>query len=134
MDADYQKMISIRGFLSIGIGILSILLPLIIAGIVWTIMVYVLAVYLLLSAGLEFFALSKLREAGINTKPYMYEAFFSIVLAVLLFIMPATFGLALVRAIGILIFLASAGFIFREWKTNPPTEYLNTQNSQDDNN
>src|SRR5574344_839652 len=49
-DSTYQQVISIRGISSIVIGILAILLPLIIAGIVWTIMIYILGVYLLLSA------------------------------------------------------------------------------------
>lgn len=122
-DTDYRRMITIRGFFSIVVGFLAVFLPLLIAGIVWTVMIYVLGVYLLLSAGSELFALTKLKEAHIDTKPYMYEVFFSIGLAVLLFIMPAAFGVIIVRIIGILIFLASAGFIFREWKNKPLLVY-----------
>ena len=129
-DTDYQRLISIRGFTSIAIGVLAVLLPLLIAGIVWTVMIYILAVYLLLSAGTELFALSKIKEAGIETKPYMYEVFFSIGFALLLFIMPAKFGLIIVRILGILILLAAAGFIFREWKNKPLIVYPEQKNLQ----
>ena len=130
-DTDYQRLISIRGFTSIAIGVLAVLLPLLIAGIVWTVMIYILAVYLLLSAGTELFALTKMKKGGIDTKPYMYEVFFSICFAVLLFIMPAKFGLIIVRIIGILILLAAAGFLFREWKNKPLIVYPEQDTSSD---
>jgi len=128
-DTDYQRLISIRGFTSIAIGVLAVLLPLLIAGIVWTVMIYILAVYLLLSAGTELFALSKMKEAGIDTRPYMYEVFFSIGFALLLFIMPEKFGIIIVRILGILILLAAAGFIFREWKNKPLIVYPEQEES-----
>lgn len=132
-DADYQKIITIRGFISIAIGIIAVLLPLLIAGVVWTVMIYILAVYLLLSAGSELFVMTKMKAAQINTKPYMYEVFFSIGLALLLFIMPAAFGLVIVRIIGIIIVLLSIGFIIREWKNSPLTIYAESNDTSDTN-
>ena len=46
-DSDFAITITIRGIISIIVGLLAILLPLIFAGVIWTIMVYILAFYLL---------------------------------------------------------------------------------------
>jgi len=118
-DPVFEKLILIRGIGSIAIGLCAVLLPVIIAGIIWTVMIYVLAVFLLFSAGSGFYALTRMKEAGIETKMYLYEIVFSAGAAVLLFIMPAQIGLVLVRILGVVIFVLAAVFIFREWKNNP---------------
>ena len=83
-------------------------------------MVYMLAIYLLLSAALEVYGTIKLRSENINTKMYVAEITVSVVLAFILFIVPAQVGLILIRIIGIGACIAGIGLIVWE-RTNRTT-------------
>lgn len=122
-DPDYTKLITVRGIVSIVIGALALFLPLFIAGVIWTVMIYILAVYLLASALLELYGTTKMKQAGIDTKPYIGEFIGSILLAIILFLLPAEIGTVLVRILGIIIFLFGIGFLVWEWKTRPVIVY-----------
>jgi len=115
-DANYRKVIIIRGILSIVIGILAIILPLAIAATIWNIMLYILGAYLLISAGLEIYATMKLKNNGIELKPYYGEIIGSIILAIILFLIPITLGLILIRICGAILILFGIGVIIWEWK------------------
>ncbi|AEE17573.1 DUF308 domain-containing protein [Treponema brennaborense] len=116
-DPYYRNAIIIRGILSIIVGLLAIILPLAIAGFVWTVMTYTLAVYLLVSAGIEIYAALKMKAAGIPVKPYYSEIVVSVILAIVLFIIsPSTLGTTLIRICGVLLILTGIGVIFWEWK------------------
>ena len=83
-DSNFVKAITIRGTISIIVGVLAIFLPLVFAGILWTVMVYSLAFYLLISSGMEIYSTIKMNQFGINTKPYIAEIIGSIVIAIIL--------------------------------------------------
>lgn len=122
-DSDFAMTITIRGIISIVVGLLAILLPLVFAGILWTIMVYTLAFYLLISSGLEIYGAIKMQKVGINTKPYIAEIIGSIVIAVILLIIPAEIGTLIVRLLGVAIILVGAGLLFFETRHKPLVVY-----------
>lgn len=113
-DSDFAITITIRGIISIIVGLLAILLPLIFAGVIWTIMVYILAFYLLISSGMEIYGANKMKKVGINTKPYIAEIIGSIIIALILLIIPAEIGTLIVRLLGIAIMIVGIGLLFFE--------------------
>ena len=86
-------------------------------------MLYVLGAYLVLAAALEIYGVIKLRTEGVNTKPFITEIIASIVLAVLLFSVPAAIGLTLIRIIGAGACIAGAGILIRELRNKETVIY-----------
>ncbi len=113
---NFKKIITIRAITSIAVGIAAITLPLVLGEVIWTIMIYVLATYLVLSAIAEFISLSQLKAAGLSQKVLTTEIIASIALAILLFIMPGEIALVFIRIIGIVLLLGSIGLVVYEWK------------------
>lgn len=122
-DPDFVKTINIRGIISIIVGFLAIILPLTFAGILWTIMVYALAFYLLISSGMEIYGIKKMDQVGINTKPYIAEIIGSVIIAIILFIIPAEIGTFLIRILGIIIILAGIILLLAKTKREPLIVY-----------
>lgn len=119
-DTGYRRAVIVRGAISILVGLIAIILPLALAATVWTVMLYVLAAYLLVSAGLEVYAAAKLKSRGINARPYYGEIAASVVLAVVLFLVPAQLGLVLIRICGVLLVLCGAAVIAWEARNRGP--------------
>ncbi len=122
-DPDFIKTINIRGIVSIVVGFLAIFLPLAFAGILWTIMVYTLALYLLVSSGMELYGIKKMDQVGINTKPYIAEIIGSIIIAIILFIIPAKIGTFIIRLLGFLIILVGIILLLAKTKREPLIVY-----------
>jgi len=118
-DKSFQLTVIVRSVISIVIGILAVFLPLRFAEAMWTIMLYVLAAYLLASAFLELYMLAKLRDTNIERRRYMLEVIISLVGAIVLFIVPQQIGLVLVRILGVLLLAVSAGYMLFEWHDRP---------------
>lgn len=118
-DISFQRVIISRAMMSIVIGLLAFFLPLIFAEVMWTIMIYVLAVYLLLSAGMELYAAGKLRDTGIDRRQFLLDALISIAAAIAMFIIPAKIGIAFVRLAGLVLILVGAAYIFYAWRNRP---------------
>lgn len=124
-DDDYfRRSIIIRGIVSLAVGLVAVILPLVLAATVWIAMVYLLAAYLLVSAALELYASLRLRASGVDTKPYYGEIVGSIILAIILFIIPAQVGIVLVRICGALLVLSGLGVIFWQWRNRGVEHYL----------
>src|SRR5574344_1956175 len=102
-DSDYRRTVLIRGWVSIVVGLLAICLPLVMAKTVVTVMVYVLAIYLILSAAAELYLVYKLHQIRVPSKSFAGEAVGSIIVAVILFLLPANFGIVIVRILGALL-------------------------------
>ena len=122
-DPDFIKTINIRGIISITIGFFAILLPLAFAGILWTIMVYALAFYLLASSVMEYYGIKKMDQVGINTKPYIAEIIGSVIIAIILFIIPAKIGTLIIRILGLLIILVGIILLLAKTKREPLIVY-----------
>ena len=119
-DVNYGRVMAIHGWLSIGVGVLAVFLPLVFAAIFWTIMAYTIAVYLLVAAGMELYAINMLSRNGISTKKSIFEVIISLLLAVVLFMLPSqSLGNALVRVFGVLLLLTGIIFALVQWKLQP---------------
>ena len=95
----YKRDLKLRGWSSV--GLLAIFLPMAFAATLWTVMLYVLAFYLLASAVFETYAIIKLKGEGIPVKHYASEIAVSFVLAVFLIAIPGKIGLLLVKILGL---------------------------------
>jgi uncharacterized membrane protein HdeD (DUF308 family) len=121
-DESFRLAILIRGVVSIAVGVLSIFLPLAFAGVMWIIMMYVFALYLLTASVLELFAVAQIRDTGINRKQFIMEAVVSIIIAVILFIIPAQIGSTVLRILGVLTLVSGAAYLFVVWKNRSLTK------------
>ncbi len=115
-ESGYKKIITIRAITSIAVGLAAIALPLVLVEVIWTIMIYILATYLILSAIAEFISLSQLKQAGVSQKAITTEIIVSFILALLLFLLPNEIALTFIRIIGIVLLLGSIGLAAWEWK------------------
>ncbi len=114
--ASYKKIVTIRAITSIIVGFAAISLPLLFVEIVWTVMVYIMATYLILSAIAELISASKLKEVGISQKVITTEIIASFVLAIILFILAGEIAYIFIRVIGIILLLFSISLAVWEWK------------------
>lgn len=106
-DDKYKKSILIKSIVSIVAGVMAVLFPLAFGGTAWSIMVWVLIIYLILSAIVGFYAASLLKDSDIDRKRYVLENLALLAIAVvLILISPKTLGTAIVRIIGIAAILA----------------------------
>lgn len=115
-DSSYKKAVIIRGLFSLLVGLIAIILPLALVATVWTVMLYVLACYLIISSIIEIFVSIKLKASGINVRPYYGEILLSIILAIVLFIIPAKLGILILRIIGAALVVMGIGVLFWEFK------------------
>ncbi len=121
-DASFQYSVLIRGMLSIVVGLLAFFLPLRFASVFWTLMLYVLAIYLLAGSVLLLFACGKLQDTEIDRKPFVTEAIISVILAVVMLLIPVQVGRILVRIAGIILFLTGVAFVLVYRRNKPLTQ------------
>ena len=120
VDPQYKKIVTVRGALSIVVGVLAVALPKIVASIAWGAMAYILAVYLIISAALQIYTITKLHRNGIMIRQSMIEVFTSITLAVVLFIIPSeTIGIFIIRVFGMVLLIGGIAMFVIQWKTRP---------------
>lgn len=105
----FSNVMTVRGILSMAVGVVAVTLPLILAGTIWMVVAWLFAGYLLLASGLQIWGILKLREAGIPATFFSYEVAVSIIIAVILIIIPGSAGLLLVRICGGLVLLGGLG-------------------------
>ena len=113
-DPVFRRTLTIRAILGMAVGILAIVLPLILAGTVWVVVAYILAAHLIVSAVLEIYAVTLMKESGLDTTGYLYEAIASIGIALILIIFPGSTGIFLVRIAGVLVILAGIACILQD--------------------
>ena len=122
VDPQYNMIVTIRGVLSIAVGAFAVILPMAIANIAWKVMAYSLAVYLLISAGMQIYTITKLHRNGIMIRQSMIEVLTSILLAIALFVIPSKVaGDFIVRILGIALLIFGAGTVVLQWKNRPIT-------------
>lgn len=113
---EVRKTLKIRGILAVAVGLVSVFLPLFVAGTAWAIMLYILGIEMLVSAGLEFLVIRDLKTLDLPVREYVIEAVLLIVLALVLFLFPFQIGTLFVRLVGVLIILGGGVGLYR-WKT-----------------
>jgi len=122
LDPEYRLMMTIRGVMSIVVGTICVVLPLIVAAIAYKFMAYVIAVYLFISAGLQIYGITKLHRNGIMIKQSIIETVISVILALVLLIIPAeTAGSIIVRICGIVLLAAGLISALMQWRNRPLT-------------
>jgi len=109
----FRKALTVRALLGMTVGLVAVFMPLILAGTVWVALSYLIAGYLVISAGLELYGVIRLRKAGLPYIGYTYESVASIAVAIILFIFPGTTGIFLVRISGALVLVGACAFILR---------------------
>ena len=114
-DPRVRRMLLIRGILGIAIGLVAVFLPLLVAGVSWTIMLYILAIEMIASAAMQFFVVRDLRALGLPSRDYIIEAILLIALAVILFMFPLQIGIIFMRIAGIAVVIAGCVGLWR-WK------------------
>lgn len=118
-DVAFQYSVIIRGMLSIVVGLLAFFLPLRFAEMLWTVMLYVLAVYLLVGSALLLFSCGKLQDTNVDRRQFITEAVISIILALVMLLIPVHVGTALVRIAGIVLILVGIAFVIFYIKNKP---------------
>lgn len=120
IDPQYKLIVTVRGVLSIVVGLLSVILPIAVAAVVWKAMAYTLAFYLIVSAAMQIYTITKLHRNGIMVRQSMIEVLSSLVIALVLFIIPAqTAGHLIIRLFGIILLVIGIGLIVIQWKSRP---------------
>ena len=122
-DSDFQKLVFIRGTLSIVVGLLAFFLPLVVA----KVMMYVLGFYLLASAVILLYSSSKLRDTQIDRNNFNLEAVISIIVGIIFFIVPAEIGEVLVRIAGFVMFALGGIMLYYHWKKQAPLQGGNVE-------
>lgn len=90
----------VRSGVSIILGLLCIVLPVGVANFSWKVMMIILGIYALCSAGLETYAVFSIENEAIDKKRYMIEVGGTIIAAIVLFMLPSNFGFTLIRIVG----------------------------------
>jgi len=120
VDKNYALVMAVHGWLSIAVGLLAVLLPMVFAEIFWTIMAYTMAVYLLAAAGMEIYAINMLSRNGISTKKSIFEVIICVILAIILFILPSDIlRNTLVSVFGVILIIIGVTFALVQWKLKP---------------
>ena len=120
VDPQYKMIVTVRGVLSVVVGLLAVILPIAVAAVVWKAMAYTLAIYLIISSGMQIYTITKLHRNGIMVRQSMIEVFSSLLIALVLFIIPAqTAGHFIVRLFGVALLVVGSGLIVIQWKSRP---------------
>ncbi len=120
IDPQYKLIVTVRGVLSVVVGLLAVILPIAVAAVVWKAMAYTLAIYLIVSSGMQIYTITKLHRNGIMIRQSMIEVASSLILALVLFIIPAqSAGHMIVRLFGIVLLVIGVGLIVIQWKSRP---------------
>ena len=120
IDPQYKLIVTVRGVLSIVVGLLAVILPIAVAAVVWKAMAYTLAIYLIISAGMQIYTITKLHRNGIMVRQSMIEVASTILIALVLFVIPAqTAGHFIIRLFGIALLVVGIGLLVIQWKSRP---------------
>lgn len=120
IDPQYKLIVTVRGVLSIVVGLLAVILPITVAAVVWKAMAYTLAIYLIISAGMQIYTITKLHRNGIMVRQSMIEVASSLLIALVLFVIPAqTAGHFIIRLFGIALLVVGIGLLVIQWKSRP---------------
>lgn len=90
----------VRGSLSILLGLLCVILPIGVANFSWKVMMIILGIYAICSAVLETYAVFTIGDESIDKKRYMIEVGGTVIAAIVLFMLPSSFGFTLIRIAG----------------------------------
>ena len=105
-DSAFRKTVIVRSLVGLIAGLVAVIFPFAMADIIQRVvklLLVVLGCYLVVSAILGFVMLSRLSGAPESKKNLLVEIMCSILIAVFLFILPADFGVRIIRILGIVL-------------------------------
>lgn len=133
---EFRKVVLVRSIISIVLGILAVVLPFAFIKVIETIvkvLLYVEAIYLILSAFAEIFMVEKLKSENTNVKNLQLEILGSILIAVLLFLLAANFAETVVRILGVICMVVGISYsIFYYFHKPIVVEAENVRDLDDD--
>lgn len=117
----------VKGVLGIIIGVLAVIMPLATGEAMWTIIIYVLAAQMVISAIVMIIDAFAVHAAGFPAAPLVTEGLVSLVFAVMLFLFPRSVADLLVIILGITVIvvgltLALVAFMARKKRTGVTVE------------
>ena len=132
----YERSILIKSIISIVIGFLVVVFPLFFAKAAWTVMMWILIIYLIATAVLGFYAASLLKDTGIERKRYFIENIILIVIAIALILLsPAALGKVIIRIVGIASMVLGLGLVIYDLVSKKDvtvvSEYVDTTDTTD---
>lgn len=135
-DTHYERSILIKSILSIAIGFLVVVFPLFFAKAAWTVMMWILIIYLIATAVLGFYAASLLKDTGIERKRYFIENIILLVIAIaLIFLSPEALGKVIIRIVGIASMVLGLGLVIYDLASKKDvtvvSEYVDTTDTTD---
>ena len=118
-DTGYRRTILIKGIVSIVAGVMAVLFPLAIGGAAWTAMIWVLIIYLMISAAAGFYAAALLKDSGVERRRYIIENLLLLAVAVVLILLsPRDLGMAIIRLIGVVVLVGGVALILFDVLSN----------------
>lgn len=135
-DTHYERSILIKSILSIAIGFLVVVFPLFFAKAAWTVMMWILIIYLIATAVLGFYAASLLKDTGIERKRYIIENIILLVIAIALILLsPEALGKVIIRIVGIASMVLGLGLVIYDLASKKDvtvvSEYVDTTDTTD---
>lgn len=132
----YERSILIKSIISIAIGFLVVVFPLFFAKAAWTVMMWILIIYLIATAVLGFYAASLLKDTGIERKRYFIENIILLVIAIALILLsPAALGKVIIRIVGIASMVLGLGLVIYDLVSKKDvtvvSEYVDTNDTTD---
>jgi uncharacterized membrane protein HdeD (DUF308 family) len=109
--SDHRGMTLARGVMGILVGAIALALPFMFASITWTIILYVIAAQLVVSAIMEFVVAGRMRGMGLPMMPALIGGLFSLIFAFILFYAPGVIAVATLRIIGAIILFIGIGLL-----------------------
>lgn len=99
-----RRSLFIRGGVSLGIGLIALLMPFLFAAVTWTFVLYVLGIQLIASAGLQIYLSIEYKRLEVPVTASVIEICISLALAFLIFTMPQEIGMTIIRVVGFILF------------------------------
>ena len=134
-DAGFNRMVLIRSLAGILVGILAVFLPLAFfktAETVVKVMLYLLAIFLMISGVLQLFLVAKLNQEEVPapTKPMKIEAVSYFLVAIFLFLVASINITGIIRLVGIILVIL--GVIYTVYLWHNRTLVINPDSVEDD--
>ncbi len=117
----------IKALISLGLGIVAVIVPFTTANVSWTVLLYVIAVELVFSAIISFLDAVLLRKSDIVITGMLSEGVFSLVVAILLFVFPQQIGSMLLKLVGVVLIASGLGMVFWAYRIRKINRQFSTQ-------
>ncbi len=119
IDPGYNRIILIRGILSIVIGLIAVTVPLAFAESLFNIMAYILGFYFFISALMQIYTSIRLYRNGVPVKQSIIEILTSLILSAFLFSLKFDTVKFIINICGFGLIAAGAIILFIQWRSKP---------------